>query len=408
MAAVVALDLSRGGLRGVQVEAPYTARPKLTRFAAVEVPEGTIFDGEIIDQRRATVAIKQLWKAGRFTTNKVVFGVSNRKVVVREVTLPAFTGPRRKTSLRFAVEGQVPIDLDDAILDFLPLRDVEDKGEPRQEGLLVATVRSSLESTVNAIERSGKLVDAIDFAGFSLLRLLPGPLRGIQAIVNVGASCTTVIIAAAAAPQFARIVPSGGDDVTRSIERALGVSFAEAELDKVARGLQGGATTTRDIEAETVLRENIANLIDSIRNTLNFWDNAHPDHPVSSVVLTGGGSRLTGLAPVLTRALGVPTSYGDPFAGFTVAPKLRESGIENWALELAASLGVAVGAKTSTPVDAQARAKAGGKPRVKAEGKPPTKTDGKNGKNRTETAAEGKAQARAGKAAKAGAKGGRK
>ena len=125
MAAVVALDLSRGGLRGVQVEAPYTARPKLTRFAAVEVPEGTIFDGEIIDQRRATVAIKQLWKAGGFTTNKVVFGVSNRKVVVREVTLPAFTGPRRKTSLRFAVEGQVPIDLDDAILDFLPLRGVD-------------------------------------------------------------------------------------------------------------------------------------------------------------------------------------------------------------------------------------------------------------------------------------------
>ncbi|MCR2785917.1 MULTISPECIES: type IV pilus assembly protein PilM [unclassified Microbacterium] len=369
MAAVVALDLSRGGLRGVQVDAPYTARPKLTRFAAVEVPEGTIFDGEIIDQRRGVAAIKQLWKAGGFTTKKVVFGLSNRKVVVREVTLPMLTGPRRKAGLRFVVEGQVPIDLDDAILDFLPLRDVHDKDgdEMRQEGLLVATVRSSLESTVNAIERSGRFVDAVDFAGFSLLRLLPGPLRGIQAIVNVGASCTTVVIAAAASPQFVRIVPSGGDDVTRSLERALGVSFVEAEQNKIARGLQGGATTTRDIEAETVLRENVANLIDSIRNTLNFWANAHPEHPVSSVVLTGGGSRLTGLAPVLTSALGVPTSHGDPFAGFTVSPKLRESGLDNWALELAAPLGVAVGAKTGAHIEDKTRTKAKAKTKTEAE-----------------------------------------
>lgn len=356
MAGVVALDLSRGGLRGVQVEAPYTARPKLTRFAGVEVPEGTFFDGEVVDQRRAMAAIKQLWRVGGFTTKKVVLGLSNRKVVVREVTLPAPTGPRRGTSLRFAVEGQVPIDLDDALLDFLPLRDVDVNGQTQQEGLLVATVRSSLESTVNAIERSGRTVDAIDFAGFSLLRLLPGPLRGIQAIVNVGASTTTVVIAAAASPQFVRIIPSGGDDVTRSIERALGVSFAEAEQDKIARGLQGGAVAPRDIEAESVLRENIANLIDGIRNTLNFWSNAHPEHPVTSVVLTGGGSRLTGLAAVLSRALGVPATYGDPLAGFTVSQRLRDSGLERWALELAAPLGVAVGAKTGEGRAAKAAA----------------------------------------------------
>lgn len=361
MAGVVALDLSRGGLRGVQVEAPYTARPKLTRFAGVEVPEGTFFDGEVVDQRRAMAAIKQLWRVGGFTTKKVVLGLSNRKVVVREVTLPAPSGPRRGTSLRFAVEGQVPIDLDDALLDFLPLRDVDVNGQAQQEGLLVATVRSSLESTVNAIERSGRTVDAIDFAGFSLLRLLPGPLRGIQAIVNVGASTTTVVIAAAASPQFVRTIPSGGDDVTRSIERALGVSFGEAEQDKIARGLQGGAVAPRDIEAESVLRENIANLIDGIRNTLNFWSNAHPEHPVTSVVLTGGGSRLTGLAAVLSRALGVPATYGDPLAGFTVSQRLRDSGLERWALELAGPLGVAVGAKTGDGRAAKTTAKAAAK-----------------------------------------------
>ena len=343
--AVVALDLSRSGLRGVQVEAAYTDRPKLTRFAAIPVPEGAIFDGEFVDVNRGAAAIKELWKVGGFTTKKAVLGLSNRKVVVREVTLPAMTGPRRKAALRFAVEGQVPIDLDDAILDFLPLRIAEGTREPAHEGLLVATARSSLEGTASAIERAGRQLDAVDFAGFGLLRVLLGRTPGTHAIINIGSSSTTVIIAADGRPAFARILPSGGDDITRAIERALGVDFIEAEEDKVARGLQGGATTSRDVEAETVLRENVASLIDSIRNTLNFYGNAHPRQPVESLTLTGGGSRLKGLGPVLARALGIPTLLGDPLGAFQVARGVAEAGLAQWTLEMAAPIGVAMGAK---------------------------------------------------------------
>lgn len=342
MAGVVALDLSRRGLRAVQVDGAYSDRPKISKFAAVNVPDGTIFDGEIVDERRGAAAIKELWKSAGFTTNKVAFGISNRKTVVREVTLPEMPAGSRKAALRFAVEGQVPVDLDDSVLDFLPLRSA---GEGKQEGLLVASSRSSLETTVNTLEKAGRYIDAVDFSGFALLRALTDGRSGTQAIINIGASSTTVVIATGAMPEFVRMVPSGGDDVTRSIERALGVSFLEAEHDKIGRGLQGGATSARDIEAETVLRENVAALIDSIRNTLKFYSNAHPTRPIGNVVLTGGGSRLTGLAPVLTRALGVPTAYGDPLAAFSVSSKVRAAGVERWALELAAPLGVTVGDK---------------------------------------------------------------
>jgi len=345
MPGVVALDLSRNGIRGVQIDAAFTGRPRVSRFAAVAVPEGTVFDGEIVDQRRGAAAVKELWKAGRFTTRKAVFGISNRKVVVREVTLPAVAGARRKAALRYAVEGQVPIDLDDAILDFLPLRGVDGGREPLQEGLLVATARSSLESTVGAIERAGRQVEAIDFAGFSLLRALAGTTTGTPAIVNIGAASTTVVISDGGRPAFARILPNGGDDITRAIERALGVEFQEAEDDKIARGLHGGAATSRDVEAETVLREHVATLIDGIRNTLAFYGNANPDRPVDGVVLVGGGSRLTGLVPVLARALGVPTVHGDPMPAFQLSRRVRDAGFDGWGLELAATLGVAMGAK---------------------------------------------------------------
>lgn len=345
MAAVVALDLSRRGIRGVQVDAPYTANPKISRFGAISVPDGTIFDGEIIDERRAAAALKELWKSARFTTKKVTLGISNRKVVVREMSLPVLPKAHRETSLRFAVEGQVPIDLDDAILDFLPLRPTGDERDHKHEGLLVAAAKGSLEGTVTAVEKAGRQVDAVDFSGFALLRVLPAPDSETRAVINIGASSTTVVIASGVTPEFVRIVPNGGDDISRTMERALGVSFVDAETDKHRRGLQGGASTPEDLGAENVIRENIAGLIDSLRNTLNFYAKTRPERPVTSIVLTGGGSRLTGLAPVFSRALGVPTTFGNPLASFSVSRKLRGSDLERWALELAAPLGVAVGSK---------------------------------------------------------------
>lgn len=345
MAAVVALDLSRRGIRGVQIDGAYTANPRISRFGAVSVADGTIFDGEIIDERRAVLAIKELWKSANFTTKRVTLGVANRKVVVREVALPVLPQKQRRTSLRFAVEGQLPIDLDDAILDFVPLRAIGDERDRREEGLLVATARGSLESTVTAIEKSGRHVEAVDFSGFALMRVLPGDGVSTRAIINIGASSTTVVIASGPVPEFVRIVPTGGDDISRTMERALGLSFADAEKDKLRRGLQGGAVTPEDLGAENIIRENIASLIDSIRNTLNFYANAHPDKPVQSIILTGGGSRLSGLAPVFGRALGVATTYGDPLATFSISRKLQGSDLEHWGLELAAPLGVAVGSK---------------------------------------------------------------
>ncbi|MFT3798741.1 pilus assembly protein PilM [Microbacterium sp.] len=146
-------------------------------------------------------------------------------------------------------------------------------------------------------------------------------------------------------PEFVRLVPSGGDDISRTLERSLGISFHEAEQDKVRRGLQGGATTPREVDAEHLVRENVAGLIESIRNTLNFYANAHPGQHISSVVLAGGGSRLAGLGAVLSRALGIATTHVDPLDTFTVRRKQHAAGVEKLALELAAPLGVTVGGK---------------------------------------------------------------
>src|SRR5213079_2027611 len=44
--------------------------------------------GEVVDVDIVSEAIKHLWTSAKFSTKKVVLGVANQKVIVRQVDLP--------------------------------------------------------------------------------------------------------------------------------------------------------------------------------------------------------------------------------------------------------------------------------------------------------------------------------
>ena len=60
----------------------------LEKFGQVALPAGAVREGEVVDPDAVAAAIKQLWTATKFSTKKVVLGVANQKVIVRQVDLP--------------------------------------------------------------------------------------------------------------------------------------------------------------------------------------------------------------------------------------------------------------------------------------------------------------------------------
>src|SRR5215210_555755 len=84
---VVGLDIGTSGVRAAELtmgKGPAT----LERFGQVALPLGAVRDGEVIDSDAVAGAIKQLWAQAKFSSKKVVVGVANQKVVVRQVDLP--------------------------------------------------------------------------------------------------------------------------------------------------------------------------------------------------------------------------------------------------------------------------------------------------------------------------------
>ena len=81
------------------------------------LPAAAVASGEVREPEAISEALRELWRVGKFHKRDVVLGVSNQRVVVREVSLPWLPEKEFRSSLPFQVQEHVPIPVEEAVLD---------------------------------------------------------------------------------------------------------------------------------------------------------------------------------------------------------------------------------------------------------------------------------------------------
>lgn len=327
------------GKRGVTLE----------KFGQVALPDGAVRDGEVVDSVAVAAALKQLWAHTGFSHKQVVLGVANQRVIVRQVDLPALPEKELKASLAFQVQDFLPMPVDQAVLDFHP---VEEYGEPGQQrmlrGLLVAAVREMVLSNVNAVQRAGLRVGSVDLTSFAVLRSL-GSFGAADAdtvaLVDVGSRVTNIVVHRAGTPLFVRILLMGGQDVTDAVADTLGVTRSAAEALKQSPGLQG-IDHEQQLNAGRALDSTAAAFVDEVRGSLDYFASSAPAGVrLQRLVLSGGGSRLHGLADRLEAATRLPVTVGNPLSSIAVGRTgLTDEQIDFVQPLVAVPVGLALGA----------------------------------------------------------------
>ncbi len=317
---VVGLDIGHGVLRAAEVAGGSTGKPRLMRYHEVTFPSDATREGEIVEQDVLVRALKQLWAAGKFATRDVVLGVGNQRVLTRDLSVPKVPLDRIKEALPFQVQDLLPIPVADAVLDFYPIAEAQGESGPVIQGLLVAAAKASVLANVRAVQAAGLNPIDVDLSPFALTRaLLTGQSgKGTVALVHVGATTSCLVIATDGVPQFVRIIPSGGEEVTTALVN-LGLTPADAERMKATAGLIRESYQPESMAiAETVIRVT-DDLLGSIRNTLQFYRNTRPNDPIMGIILSGGGSRLRGFPAALEEVTRLQVELGDPTDRFTLA-----------------------------------------------------------------------------------------
>jgi type IV pilus assembly protein PilM len=318
---VVGLDIGHGVVRAAEVAGGATTKPRLMKYHEVTFPADATREGEVVEQDVIVRALKQLWSAGKFTTRDVVLGVGNQRVLTRDLSVPKVPLDRIKEALPFQVQDLLPIPVAEAVLDFYPVAEVLGETGPMIQGLLVAASKASVLANVRAVQAAGLNPVDVDLTPFALTRaLLPGgDARGTVALIHVGATTSCVVIATDGVPQFVRIIPSGGQEVTAALVNGMGMTPADAESTKSGMGLVREAYPPELMAAcETTIRVT-EDLLGSLRNTVAFYRNTRPNDPITNVVLSGGGSRLRGFPAALEEVTRLQVELGDPTSRFALA-----------------------------------------------------------------------------------------
>jgi type IV pilus assembly protein PilM len=301
----IGLDIGSTSIRAV--EATRTKdRTVINNFGQAVLPDGAVVGGVIKDDKAVTAALRQLWTSQGFRTKEVSLGAAHQQVIVREVRVSNLPPKEMRQSLPFQVREVLPLPVDEALLDFYPLEKPGRADTVR--GLLIAVPREAVIKAVYAVERAGLHVAHVDLACFAALRAAAHLSADTEAVVDIGATATNIVIHTNGVPQIVRTIPRGGADITRLMASRLDMSPAEAEVLKCRVGL----SDDEGPESAEVVAEAIRPLLNEIRSSLAYYESSHTDHRVTRLALVGGASLLPGLTQQLSDYLGVNAFLSDP------------------------------------------------------------------------------------------------
>ena len=312
------LDIGTSGVRAAELTTG-KGGATLERFGQVALPPGAVRDGEVIDAAIVAQAIKQLWAQAKFSTKKVVVGVANQKVVVRQVDLPWLPVKELRSSLAFQVQDFIPMPVEQAILDFHPLDEfTNDQGARMLRVLLVAAARDMVDSALDAVKLAGLTPSLVDLTSFAVLRSQASAAAGFavesEALVDIGSSVTNIVVHQGGVPRFVRILLMGGGDITDAVAERLGVTAEQAESVKQSTGLALVAGAAGAHPANRAIESTGSAFVEEVRGSLDYYLAQPGSARIGRVVLSGGGSRLLGLVERLQSATRLPVEVARPMS----------------------------------------------------------------------------------------------
>jgi len=339
---IVGLDLGSQIVKAVEITLE-GSEPVITGFARAEVPPG----GD------RSEAIASVFQEGAFRGKDIVTSVSGQSVVVRYITMVKMSESELRQAIHFESDKYLPFDADEVVLDCQQLSRTPPStgeggtGDSDQMGVVLAACRSSaVEEQMREITRHHLNPVAVDVDVFALANawelcgLAEASLEAEEesekaiALVDVGATCTSINVLANGETCFSREIGIGGSDMTQACARRLGVETFEAEAIK--REAEG-----REAEVSRAISPVLEDLVSEISLSLDYVENREGLN-VDEVLLSGGGVMAPGAVSFIEQATGRAARTWNPLEGLRIAAdRVDVEELEACAPSLAVAIGLA-------------------------------------------------------------------
>ena len=325
------LELSRQGDR-YRVEA-YAVEP----LPASAVIEKNIAELEGVGQALSRVLIK-----AKTSLRNVAVAVAGSAVITKTIEMDAgLSDDEMESQLKIEADQYIPYPLDEVAIDF-EVQGASARNPERVNVLLAACRKENVEVREAALTLAGLTARVVDVEAYALERsfgLLANQLAAskerLVAVVDIGATMTTLSVLHNGRIIYTREQLFGGRQLTEEIQRRYNLTFEQAGLAKKQGGLP-------DDYVREVLQPFREALVQQVSRSLQFFFASGQYHSVDQILLAGGTASVSGLDRLIEQQLGTPTLVANPFAEMTLNSKVNAAALTSDAPAMMIACGLAL------------------------------------------------------------------
>ncbi|MFT4562742.1 MAG: type IV pilus assembly protein PilM [Gammaproteobacteria bacterium] len=310
------LELSRNG-----------SRYRVESYAVEPLPPNSVVEKSITDAELVGEAIGRAVKKSGTRTRTAACAVAGSAVITKIISMPAnLSEEEMEGQIQIEADQYIPYPLEEISLDFEVLELSET--EPNKVDVLLAASRSdNVDRRVEALEVGGLTAKVVDVEAFGLENAVSLLVDGIGnqhiiAIMDVGATTSTLSVLENNSIVYTREQLFGGRQLTDEIQRRYGLSYEEAGLAK----RQGGLPDNYEPEVLRPFRESMAQ---EVNRALQFFYSSSQVGTVDHVIIAGGCASISGIDELIREKLDTPVTVANPFANMSVASRVRADALAN-------------------------------------------------------------------------------
>jgi type IV pilus assembly protein PilM len=342
---MVGLDIGSSTVKAVELTAKGRhGELELTHLGIAKLPAEAIVQGAFLNSGAIAEAIREAVDIGKIRSKHVAAAVCGHSVIVKKVSLPMMTRDELDEQIRWEAEQYIPFDVNEVNLDFQIMETSGSEGQ--MDVLLVAAKKDLIDDYVQVITEAGLIPATIDVAAFAVENSFEANYDvrpdEVVALVNIGAQVVNINIVSEGVPAFTRDITTAGNQYTEEIQKALSISFDEAERIKLGESDADDGQAVVPAEVAEAMQSVTDTVIGEISRSLDFFAATTADSRIERVILSGGGAKVAGFEAAFRERTGLTVETLNPMARVLPSSKLDSEMLEDVAPMLGVGIGLAM------------------------------------------------------------------
>ena len=337
---LIGLDIGSRSIKTAEIVETKRGRT-LKNFGIVDIAHGAIEEGTINDPESVAESIQQLLKSCGIKENNVAVSIGGYSVIVKKIIIQTMAEEQLQETIHFEAEQYIPFDISDVNLDFQILG--ESESNPNQmDVVLVAAKKEMVDDYINLVTLAGLNPCIIDVEAFALQNCFETNYdlqKENIALIDIGASKTSLNILKDAASVFMRDVSLGCGQINQKIMSLIECTFEEAE--ELKYGNKPDRLSPDDLKG--IVSSVVSDWCTEIRRALDFFYSTYPEDKIKRIVLSGGGANIAEFRDLLATEASAEVETMNPFHNFPIEnKKIDEEYIKQIAPQAAICMGLAM------------------------------------------------------------------